>query len=254
MRTLLLSLVLIGCGSSNNTTADAPPGDTGGSGSDAATVALDCPTYCNTIMANCTGATNAQYPDMNHCLGSCAAFPVTGSKVTDTTGNTLGCRIYHSGAAGGSTANATLHCPHAGPGGEALNASPPGFCSGPSTGGDLCATFCTLQIKTCGSTDAPVTVAGTAIVPQYKNEAACEAVCKNGDNTANPPIAKFDLTHLYATTSAGNSLACRIAHWTNAASNAGLATPNAAGVNTHCPHTAAAQTAGLPCSAATPTP
>lgn len=132
---------------------------------------------------------------------------------------------------------------------SAVNASTAGFCSG----GDACTNVCALQIKTCGSSDAPVQIGTTTITPQYQNMAACVAVCKNGNATTSPAIAPFDLTHVYATVSSGNSLACRLNHWTNAATQAGLATPNAAGVNTHCNHTGAAQTPGLPCSG-TPAP
>ncbi|HEX7939326.1 MAG TPA: hypothetical protein VF483_10070, partial [Gemmatimonadaceae bacterium] len=242
MRTLLfLSLVLVGCSDNNNSTpADAAP--------DAATVKLDCPTYCSVIMTNCTGA-SAQYTDMAHCTGSCAAFTVGTSTVNDMTGDTLGCRIYHAGAAGGSTANATLHCPHAGPGGDLLSAATtaPGFCSG----GDFCTNFCALQIKTCGTTAAPVTLGGTAITPQYQDMATCVSVCKNGN--AGAGIAAFDVTHAYGPTSAGNSLACRLNHWTNAAANAAVTPPTTASIgatNTHCGHTGAAQMAGMPCNGA----
>jgi hypothetical protein len=216
-------------------------------------LALDCATYCSTIMANCTTANGAaQYPDMAHCTGSCAAFTVGTSKTTDQAGDTLGCRIYHANAAAGSTANATLHCPHAGPGGDLLSAATttPAFCSG----GDFCTNFCALQIATCGTMDVPVMVGGMQVTPQYKNMAACVSVCKNGDATVTPAIPKFDTTHPYATASAGNSLACRLNHWTNAAANAGMTPPNFNGTNTHCSHTGAAQVTGLPCFAATPTP
>lgn len=243
-KALLLLLALVGCSSDSKTVDAAPPIDMA-----TTNVALDCPTYCTEVMTNCTAA-NAQYADMQHCLGSCAAFVVGTSKVTDATGDTLGCRIYHAGAP--AMSDAPLHCPHAGPGGEKLNVSPPGYCSG----GDLCANFCALQIKTCGSTDAPITIAGVAITPQYKNQAACVSVCKNGDAAATPPIAAFDVAHLYATNAGGNSLACRLNHWTNAAANAAI-TPatamSAAAVQAHCGHTAAAQTTGMPCNG-TPSP
>lgn len=247
-KALLLLLVLVGCSDSSN---NKPPVDATPPPVDTPTAALDCPTYCTAIMTNCTAA-NAQYPDMPHCLGSCAAFAVGTSKVTDQTGDTLGCRVYHAGAAGGSTANAALHCSQAGPGGDDLTVTAPASCSG----GDACTNFCALEIATCGSTDTPVTVGGMAITPQYKNMAACVAVCKNGDSTVTPAIPKFDLTHHYATNSLGNSLACRLAHWTNAASGTVATPPSGGTTQAHCGHTGAAQTvgSGLPCSSSTPTP
>jgi hypothetical protein len=193
---------------------DAPPIDA------APLPALDCPTYCTTILANCT-LTNAQYPDMAHCTAACASFPVGTSKVTDTTGNTLGCRIYHAGAP--SKATPSTHCVHAGPGGDRTTAVGAGTC------GDACTSFCNLEIKTCGTTAAPI----TGITPVYADAAACMTAC-----------AGFDKTHLYGVTSAGDSLACRLNHATNAAISATSAT-------THCPHLQSTPTG--PCAgAATP--
>jgi hypothetical protein len=224
MRTLLLSLVLIGCGSSsNNTTADAPPGDTGGSGSDAATVALDCPSYCTEIQANCTAA-NAQYPtEPNnpnaHCLAACNSFPK--GALADTAGNTLGCRIYHAGAP--AKADPVTHCPHAGPGGDLTSVTaPPGTC------GDACTSFCTLEIMACG-------LMGASATGQYTDMATCITDCKAFPNS----------THKYGITAAGDSLACRLYHATNAA-----ITGNAA---VHCPHTGPTPAgAGNPCLAGSP--
>jgi hypothetical protein len=250
MRTLLiLSLVLFGC--SDDKTNNTPPADAAVDAPPTG-AAPTCAAYCTAIMANCTTANGAaQYADMAHCLGSCGAFTIGTSTVNDQTGDTLGCRVYHANAAAGSATNATLHCPHAGPGGDLISATtPPTYCGG----GDFCTNFCTLEIATCGSIDAPATVGGVAIPPQYKNLAACVSVCKNGDSTVTPAIPAFDVTHPYATTAAGNSLACRLNHWTNAAS--GTVDPvNGNLTKTHCGHTGAAQTnAALPCASATPTP
>jgi hypothetical protein len=218
MRTLLIMVALVGCGGDKKPAIDAAP--------DAAPVALDCPTYCTEIQENCTGA-NAQYPDMAHCTATCASFTVGTSKVTDTSGNTLGCRIYHAGAPS-MTAPAT-HCVHAGPGGDLITAAPPSVCSG----GDVCASFCALEIKACGSLDAPLPGnprdSTNNPIYQYQNMNDCMTSC-----------AAFDKTHAYSTTASGNSLACRLYHATNAAI---AVTPN--GVM-HCPHTAPAPTA--PCS------
>src|ERR1051325_6680028 len=142
MRTFLVMVALAGCGDDNQTVDAAVK-------IDAAPAILDCPTYCTAIQANCTGA-NAQYPDMAHCTATCASFTVGTSKVTDTAGNTLGCRIYHGGDLSKTTP--ATHCVHAGPGGDMITATPPAFCSG----GDICTSFCTLEIKACGSLDAPL--------------------------------------------------------------------------------------------------
>lgn len=73
-------------------------------------ITVDCTYYCTNITANCTG-TDAQYTDMADCMTSCTDAAWTAGTAGDTTGNTLGCRIYHTLAA--ATA-ATTHCPHAG--------------------------------------------------------------------------------------------------------------------------------------------
>ena len=115
MRTsLFIILALAACSSDPAVTPDAkPPVDAATPTPDAPpAVTLDCPTYCNEIQTNCTGA-NAQYPDAAHCTATCAKFPP--GALADMANNTLGCRIYHAGAP--SMSNATLHCPHAGPGG-----------------------------------------------------------------------------------------------------------------------------------------
>jgi hypothetical protein len=227
MRTFLVMMALVGCGDDNQT-VDAAVKD---AEIDAAPVTLDCPAYCAEIQANCTGA-NAQYPDVAHCTATCASFTVGTSKVTDTAGNSLGCRIYHGGDPSKTTA--ATHCVHAGPGGDLITAATPAFCSG----GDVCASFCALEIKACGSLDAPLpgnpTDGNNNPLFQYLNMANCMAVC-----------ATFDKTHPYSTAATGNSLACRLYHATNAAIDV---TPNGA---THCSHTAAVPTG--PCAgAATP--
>lgn len=85
--------------------------------------ALSCAAYCATIGANCAGA-DAQYGNNDTCLATCAAFPP--GTLADVSGNTLGCRNYHAGAA---AQDASTHCVHAGPGGD-------GICGG------NCESFC----------------------------------------------------------------------------------------------------------------
>ena len=101
-----------------------PHGSSDGGGVCVAPVAEpgDCASYCTSVTANCTGD-NAQYASESECLTYCnttAALPA--GLTTDTTGNTVGCRIYHADAA---SSDPGLHCAHAGP-----------------TGGNLCGTWC----------------------------------------------------------------------------------------------------------------
>jgi hypothetical protein len=218
MRILIIMLVLVevGCSKAPPLQLDAP-----------LTLTLDCPSYCNLIQTNCTGA-NAQYPDLGHCLGSCASFAP--GALGDMSGNTLGCRIYHAGVP--SMTTPATHCVHAGPGGVQTNAAAPQC-------GDACTSFCNLERKICGSSDAPL----ANITPQYQNATACMTAC-----------ARFDKTHLYSVTpaSAGDSLACRLYHATNAASFAVLTPPDTAQVNTHCGHTGVAGgTSAATCMAGT---
>ncbi|HEY1585752.1 MAG TPA: hypothetical protein VGH63_08685 [Polyangia bacterium] len=86
-----------------------------------------CAAYCAKIQMNCVAdgdaGSNVQYPDSATCQTYCA----TGAgwavgMIGDTAGNTIGCRLYHAGAA---AADPVTHCPHAGP-----------------TGGDVCGSYC----------------------------------------------------------------------------------------------------------------
>jgi hypothetical protein len=216
VRCCIAVTILAGCGSDKHPAIDAAVEI------DAAPLPLDCPTYCTEIQSNCSGA-NAQYPDMAHCAATCASFAIGTSTTTDTSGNTLGCRINYAGAL--SKMAAATHCVHAGPAGDLLMASPPAFCSG----GDICTTFCNLEIKACGSLDAPLAgnprdADGNPLF-QYRNFDDCMRLCP-----------AFDRTHPYSIVSAGDSLACRLRHATSAAI---AVTPNGA---MYCSATAAAPT------------
>lgn len=69
----------------------------------------DCATYCADFQASCS-AEPVAYADEAECLSVCAAAAIPAGTAADTAGNTLGCRIYHSGAA---AAAPTDHCVHA---------------------------------------------------------------------------------------------------------------------------------------------
>jgi len=229
-RKLLPLLTLVACGGDNKKTPDAPPPFDAPSDAAIDSPAAGAPDpvkYCTDIIAHCTGA-NAQYPTnanaMDQCLGTATSFPV-GMK-SDTSGNTLGCRAYHAGAL--AIADPVTHCIHSGPAGDQVDKA--GTC------GDACTSFCNLDIKICGSTDAPL----ASITPQYQNLAACMAACSNYNKTN-----KYVLNTTQASPS-GDSLACRLFHATNAALYTKMGSITLA--NAHCGHTGVTQTPGLPCN------
>jgi hypothetical protein len=226
MRTLFITLALIGfgCGDDDNQAVDAappPPVD-----SAPPLLALDCNTYCTQIATTCPAGANQQYnPTLPNCMATCGKIPLGAQ--TDTSGDTIGCRNYHIQNITVRNMSPDTHCAHAGPGGAAVNATAP-VC------GDVCANFCKLEVAICGTKDTPntaITIGGncggadpTACL--YQNEADCVAKC-----------GAFDKATPYsATTTSGNTFACRLYHITNAA-----VSNTAAG--THCQHTGPTPTA-----------
>jgi len=88
---------------------DAGPG---GGGDGGMAMAPTCLAYCTAVQTACTGS-NMQYTGMDMCMTACAAM--TPGTIGMTGGDTVGCRLYHAGAAAEGGAAATTHCPHAGP-------------------------------------------------------------------------------------------------------------------------------------------
>ena len=137
---------------SDTGTADTATGDTGSS--DASGPSAACVTYCTTIMTNCTGA-NAQFVNMDACLGSCRGIPAD----TAMSGNTIGCHSYHATAA---ATGAAVHCPHAGPTGADVCGSP-------------CENFCAIAMSSCTGSNSQFTsvadcmtaCSGFATTPAY---------------------------------------------------------------------------------------
>jgi hypothetical protein len=117
-----------------------------------------CEKLCQTAQAICTGDL-AVYESAAQCLAACKVFPLGQS--SDTTENTVGCRIYHALTASGAP---STHCMHAGPTGD-------GHCgqhaATDATTGN-CESYCELLEAAC-KTD-----------PGYKfaSVTACEAACK----------------------------------------------------------------------------
>jgi len=197
-----------GGGSHDSGTADTGTSDTGASdtgtadSSNEAGGAPDCATYCTSIMANCTGA-NAQYTDATVCANVCAGFTAKGAS-SDMMGDTLGCRIYHAGAAGMSAAAATTHCPHAGPtGGDKDPKGTAGVC------GEPCTSFCSIAAQVC-----------TGANKQFADTTACTTACK---------MFAADTASYSTADTSKNDMGCRFYHLS-------AASKNAAAAMTHCPH------------------
>lgn len=171
-------------GSDQTTPPPAPPpppppsdaGDGGGGGDGGDGGGLNCNHYCNIVMSGCTpDAGTAQYASQAECLAMCAKLPV--GTAGDTTGNTLGCRLYHAGVAASSPDAGAIHCGHAGPyGGDVC--------------GDKCAGFCSIAVATCGD-------AGF--------DGGCTADCANFAFDGGPYGTTYEPT-------SGDSLSCRYYH------------------------------------------
>lgn len=209
----------LGCGDDSSTTGGSDGGGSDGGGSDALVqpdgnsgdgggggdsgfvdAGLSCKVYCDQVTANCTSdpgthpphepaadAGNQQYNSKAGCLYECSKMAL--GTISDTTGDTVGCRQYHSGLA---PTNPKLHCPHAGPSGG-------GVCSGGDAGTDRCDTFCKLALQICvvdsGIPDASV---------PFTSLSDCTTKCANAPYTFNTgrPELMFD----------GNDLNCRQYH------------------------------------------
>jgi hypothetical protein len=174
------ALIAAGCG--DDTTSAA--GDMS-IGHDLSGAAPTCAAYCAKIQMNCTAGSgdagsNVQYATTGDCNNQCmtaAAWPP--GMIGDTSGNTIGCRLYHAGAA---AADPVFHCPHAGPTGG-------GLC------GSYCDNYCQLMAKNCTGTNAVYNATDCMT--------KCAMIPTNG--TAND--------------AAGNTIQCRIYHLSLAASD-----------------------------------
>lgn len=94
-----------------DSSAPADSGVTPADGSGGGDRAAACTAYCTAVTRACTGA-NMQYADMAACQTACMAATYEIGMPTMTSGNTIGCRTYHAGAA---MADPATHCSHAGP-------------------------------------------------------------------------------------------------------------------------------------------
>jgi len=76
-----------------------------------------CDVYCGLMADNCPGS----YANVDACLTACRLFPQDGPADAQT-GNNVQCRIYHAGYP--ASADASTHCPHAGPDGAGVCVDP----------------------------------------------------------------------------------------------------------------------------------
>jgi hypothetical protein len=169
-------------------------GTTDGGGINVDASALDCNYYCDSIIAACTTSNN-QYLDKTTCVAMCANIPNDAGAGAQS-GDSLACRMYHLSVAATSSANAAIHCPHAGPYGF-------GVC------GTLCNDFCEQDFATAGPCK------GT----NYPGLDACHTYCNGaagGDAAAGAP----------GNAATSPSMACREYHLEN---SYGVGA-------SHCPH------------------
>jgi len=143
-----------------------------------------CTAYCATITANCT-TTNSQYADAASCLQECTTnYGWALGMMGDTSGNSVGCRAYHAGAA---MSNAMVHCPHAGP-------------TGGNVCGSWCENYCYLALRNC--------TGGNSIYPDI---GTCMTTCGQIPTGGKP------------NDTSGNTVQCRIYHLGLAGMNAASA-------------------------------
>lgn len=141
-----------------------------GKTSDAVQSSPLCKEYCDSVLANCQGAFGV-YVGRATCLSVCKLLPEGG--VGDDHVNSVQCRLHQAQLAA-EVDEPAVHCPGAGPGGDAL-------C------GSNCDGLCTLLLGAC---------------QVYDSDEACHADCRSI-----PDQHGFDISD-----SAGNSVQCRLWH------------------------------------------
>jgi hypothetical protein len=147
--------------------------------------APDCATYCTSIQASCT-TEQGGYPDEATCLSVCGAAGWDVGTSADTSGNTLGCRTYHAGAA---ATDAVTHCPHASLFGG-------GVC------GDVISNYCDSIAHVCTGDNAPTWTADCA------TDAAAYAAGTPGDtsgDTLECRLYHLGVAHVDADTHCGHA-------------------------------------------------
>jgi len=154
-----------------------------------------CDSFCQLELAECTGDQTV-YESKDQCLAVCAAL--TPGTTDDISGNTVGCRKYHSYNA---LLDPLTHCSHTGPGGDGHCGSSAAVAAGGSTGN--CDSYCSLLQTACKSNfDA-----------QFPSIDDCTAACVKLDGAE--PNSGYSVA-----TATGNTLQCRLLHTAEALTDA----------------------------------
>jgi len=137
-----------------------------------------CDNYCYTMGVTCPTQAAGALP----CAGFCSPMPP--GNITDVSGDTVDCRIYHANNAN-ITGDAT-HCLHATPSGG-------GVCGTP------CNVYCGLALSVC-----------TGSLALYNSTATCQTACAGLNATGLPGAVSGDtlqcrIYHLGAASATGNT-------------------------------------------------
>lgn len=106
-----------------------------------------CEDYCRMTLGACGvgesdgGAEHAQYDSRDECINVCGALTL--GLNNEQSGNTVGCRLYHTYNALGISLS---HCPHTGPTGDGHCADAP---TDTERGSDNCDPYCQIVAKAC---------------------------------------------------------------------------------------------------------
>lgn len=189
---------------------DRTPGpeltDPGSADDDEPASSQACESYCSEAMENCTGEFQI-YPSHEICETLCAHFPAGDSDNPE--GNTVACRAEQARLAG-TTGEPRVHCPSAGPGGNAR---------GNNVGcGTDCEAYCYLHPRLCD-------IEGESPLEEEECLRQCAGLREK-------PTFSIDVDY-----DGEDSLECRLVHLTSAA-----AAPDA-----HCWHAAMAPRPESPC-------
>ncbi|MEZ4385887.1 MAG: hypothetical protein R3A79_31500 [Nannocystaceae bacterium] len=154
---------------------------------------LSCDAYCDLYLSACGDFT--EYDNNESCLAQCAQWPE--GELDATSGDSLGCRLYHATVAESTDAN--IHCPHAGPSGG--SAADDAVCVDEAA--PTCDNYCKVYFGNC---------TGDNDVYEGDND-ACMSACKNWYAGSEADTA-------------GDTIGCRTYH-----AGAALGDPAL-----HCPH------------------